>query len=93
MFSDPQSVTINAVAVSLPRTTAGDNKGAFTANDGSVKLSVSHSYAKRNRRMIRLDHSKVAADPLAADRNLKYNFATYLVIDGPPVGYTNTEAK
>jgi hypothetical protein len=41
-FSDPQSLTINSVATSLPRTAFGTNSGAFTSGDGSVKLSISH---------------------------------------------------
>ena len=93
MFADPQSVTINAVPVSLPRTGVGENKSFYSANDGTVKLTVSHSIGKRNRRMVRLDHSKVAADPLAADRNLRYNAAVWAVFDTPPVGYTVVEAK
>ncbi len=92
-FSDPQSVTINAVANSLPRTASGDNTGAFTKDDGNVKLSVSHNLGKRNRRTIRLDHRKVAADPLIAAQNLNYSMSTYIVVDVPPVGYSPAEAK
>lgn len=92
-FSDPQSVTINAVANSLPRIASGVNTGAFQKDDGSVKLSVSHSYAKRTRRTIRLDHSKIAPDPLISAQNIKYSMSAYLVIDIPVTGYTVAEAK
>lgn len=92
-ISDPQSVTINAIANSLPRTGSGDNTGTFTKDDGNVKLSVSHSYGKRTRRTIRLDHRKVAADPLVAAQNLNYSMSMYIVVDVPPVGYSPTEAK
>lgn len=93
-FADPQSVTINAVANSLPRTSSGPGAtGAFTKDDGTVKLSVSHSYGKRTRRLIRLDHSKIAADPLQASVNVRLSAAVYLVVDLPPVGYTVAEAK
>jgi len=30
-FADPQSVTVNAVAISLPRTSSGVNSGVFTS--------------------------------------------------------------
>lgn len=92
-FADPQSVTINAIANSLPRTSSGDNTGAFTKDDGNVKLTVSHAYGRRTRRTIRVDHRKVAADPLNAAQNLNYTMSMYIVVDVPPVGYSPAEAK
>jgi len=92
-FADPQSVTINAVAQTLPRVSSGVNAGAFLKDDSTVKLSVSHSYAKRVRRVIRLDHSKIAADPLMASINVRLNMSAYLVIDEPVTGYTVAERK
>lgn len=92
-FSDPQSVTINAVAQSLPRTSSGVNAGVFTKDDGNVKLSVSHQYGKRTRRTIRLDFSKIAADPLISAQNIKYSMSAYMVVDLPITGFTVAEAK
>jgi len=93
MFSDPQSVTINAVANSLPRTSSGSNSGVFTKDDGLVRMSISHTLGKRNRRLVRLDHAKIAADPLLAGVNVKASMAVYLVIDTPETGYSITEIK
>jgi hypothetical protein len=92
-FSDPQSLTINSVATSLPRTGFGTDKGTFTAADGTVQLSVSHISGKRVRRTVRVDHSKVAADPFVANVSTKVGMSAYLVIDTPINGYTATEAK
>lgn len=92
-FSDPQSVTINAVANSLPRVSSGPNSGVFSKDDGTVRLSVSHAYGKRARRTIRIDHSKIAPDPFVSSTNSKYSMSTYVVIDVPLTGYTNAEAK
>jgi hypothetical protein len=92
-FSDPQSLTINSVATSLPRTSFGDNSGAFTSADGTVKLAVSHILGKRQRRTIRVDHSKIAADPFVPNVNQKVGMSAYLVIDTPVNGYSATEAK
>jgi hypothetical protein len=93
-FADPQSVTINAVAQTLPRISSEKNAGAFQKDDATVKLAVSHAYAKgRARRMVRLDHAKIAADPLMASVNVRLNGAVYLVTDFPDVGYTVAEAK
>lgn len=92
-FSDPQSLTINAVATSLPRTSFAANSGAFTSGDGNVKLSISHQNGKRKRHVIRVDHSKVAADPFVTGVNQKFSMSAYVVIDVPNTGYTATEAK
>jgi hypothetical protein len=93
-FSDPQSVTINAVAQSLPRVSSGANAGVFKKDDSTVKLTVSHTYARgRARRMLRLDHQKVAADPFLSGVNSKFSASVYVVVDVPDVGYTIAEAK
>lgn len=92
-FSDPQSLTINSVAVSLPRTAFGTSSGAFTAADGNVKLSISHQSGKRNRHVIRVDHSKIASDPFVSSVNAKFSMSAYVVIDVPATGYTAAEAK
>lgn len=92
-FSDPQSLTINSVANSLPRTGITANSGAFTSADGTVKLSISHQNGKRNRHVIRVDHNKVAADPFISSQNTKFSMSAYVVIDVPATGYSVTEAK
>lgn len=92
-FADPQTVTINAVAQTLPRTGIGPSSGIFTKDDGNVKLTTAHTYAKRTRRSIRLDFSKIAADPLISAQNIKYSMSTYLVVDLPVTGFTVVEAK
>jgi hypothetical protein len=92
-FADPQSVTISGSTISLPRTSNGQNSGGFTSNDGNVKLSVSDSYGGRTRRVLRLDQTKVAADPFVTGINTSYNMSAYLVVNTPKVGFTVAEAK
>jgi hypothetical protein len=92
-YSDPQTITINAIANSLPRTASGVNTGTFTKDDGNVRLSVSHAYGKRNRRQSRLDVQKVAPDPLISSTNILYGMSVYLVVDAPKTGYTIAEQK
>lgn len=93
MFTDPQTLTINAVANTLPRTPTGANAGQFTKDDGNVKLTVSHQLGKRNRRNVRVDFRKVAADPLSTGFNKEYSMSAYLLIDTPVVGFTIVEQK
>lgn len=92
-FSDPQTVTIATVAQTLPRTSSGLDTGVFTKDDGNVKLSVSHQYGKRIRRTLRLEHSKIAPDPLISSTNIKYGMTAYVVVDMPVTGYSVVEAK
>jgi hypothetical protein len=91
-FADPQSVTINSVAQTLPRISSGVNTGAFQKDDTTVKLSVNHQYGSRTRRQIRLDHKKVAPDVFTAD-NTTYSMSAYRVVDVPTTGYTIAEQK
>lgn len=93
MLADPQSVTINAVAQSLPAVARGANSSIYSKDDGTVKLSISHQFGKRTRRTVRLDFSKITADPLVPAQNQKVSMSTYLVIDQPITGLTNLEIK
>lgn len=93
-FADPQSVTIDGTAISLPRVSSGVNAGAFKSNDGLTALSANHQYGtRRTRRVIRLDISKIAADPLLAGVNVKADMSVYLVVDLPVTGYNVADTK
>lgn len=90
MFSDPQSVTVNTVAKSLPLTSREGMKSIYTEDDGEHQLTVSHQKGNRNRRVVRLDHTKIAADPLTAV-NTYVGASVYVVIDEPQWGYTDAD--
>jgi hypothetical protein len=92
-YADPQSVTINAVAISLPRTSSGLSSGEFTSNDGNTKEIVSHQYGKRTRRSLRFQAKKIAADPFVAGANVEYSASYTLVVDVPKAGFTVAEQK
>lgn len=93
MYSDPQSVTINAIANSLPRIGSSSTSGVFRKDDGTVKLTISHAENKRMRRMVRIDHSKLASDPYITGNNTPVSMGVYLVADVPLLGYTVSEQK
>lgn len=91
-FPDPLSVTISAVTTPLPRVSTGANKSEYLSADGLIKVLASHSYnSKRTRRVVRLDHSKVAASLLVPSQNEVFSTSVYTVIDHPRFGYTNAE--
>lgn len=92
-FTDPQSVTISGTAISLPRVSQGVNGSVYKDNSGLVTLSASSSYGKRTRRTIRLQHSKIAADPFVSTTMVPYSMSVYSVVDVPILGYTVAEQK
>lgn len=92
-LSDPQSITINAIAHSLPRVGSTGTSSTYSSNDGTVTETVSHRPGRRNRRVVRVDHSKVAPDPLISAQNIKHSMACYIVVDAPVTGYTVAEQK
>jgi hypothetical protein len=91
-FADPQSVTISAVPISLPRTSVGEDVSEYVSADGLYQLTASHKYAKRTRRMLRFDASKITTDPFHTSENVKVSMSVYMVFDLPPAGYTGVEA-
>lgn len=91
MFADPQSVTINAVPVSLPRVSVGDAEATYRSADEVVQMRISHQNTKgRKRRMVRLDKTVIAADPLTAE-NASQKAGIYLVVDEPSFGFEDAD--
>ncbi len=91
MLSDPMSVTINAVATSLPRVGIRPTGASYQNADGSVKLDVNQYNTKgRFRREFRLTQTKIAADPLTAE-NSSISTSVVLTVDEPRTGFSDTE--
>nr|QDH90531.1 MAG: hypothetical protein H2Bulk361266_000002 [Leviviridae sp.] len=91
-YSDPQTVTISGVAISLPRVSVGKDTSSYLSADGLVRMTAASTYGKRNRRSLRIDHSKISADPFIPATNVKQSMSCYIVFDTPVVGYTAAEA-
>lgn len=91
MFADPQSVTINAVPISLPRVSIGASEATYRSADETVQMRISHQTSKgRKRRMVRLDQTVIAADPLTAE-NASQKAGIYIVVDEPAFGFTDAQ--
>lgn len=93
MFADPQSITVNAVAQSLPAIERNGGSSVYKKDDDSYKLTISHQTGNRKRFNVRIDSGKIAPDPLSAANNQRYSASAYLVIDAPNVGYSNAELQ
>lgn len=92
MFADPISITINAIAKSLARTGTGVDAGNFSTADRAYRLSVAHSYGRRQRRVMKLTSDSLVANPLISGQNVNQTMSVHIVVDTPP-GYDTTTAK
>jgi hypothetical protein len=94
MLADPQSVTINAVATSLPRVQLGPTVNLYTSADGNTSMTTKQNKtAKRFRREVRLSQRKIAPDPISAV-NGEAGVSVYLVVDEPNNNiFTDAEVK
>jgi hypothetical protein len=95
MFSDPQSVTINSVAKSMPRVETNGNKSIYKSADGIWTLTLSHQTLGKGRvrTMVRLDQKAIVTNPLdSTDQD--YDILTdYHVFDRPEFGFTVTQLQ
>lgn len=91
MFADPQSVTINGVAVSLPKVSSIGQKSTYRSASGEFELVISHDEKNRNRRVMALTQKIVAADPFLTDVNRTYVQTVSLVQNHPATGFTATQ--
>jgi hypothetical protein len=83
MLADPQSVTINAVATSLPRTQMGPQQNTYTSADGNTAMVTKQNVTSTLfRREVRLTQKKIAADPISSV-NKESGVSVYLVVDEP----------
>lgn len=91
MLADPQSVTVNAVAIPLPKTSNGQTQNVYTSADGVTSMTVKQNVTSaRFRREVRLSQHKIAADPISG-LNKDLGVSVYFVIDEPKAGYSDAE--
>lgn len=93
MYADPQSVTVNAVAQSMPRqgTSQPERVGTFSTADGTFTFDVRQNKTNnRFRREVRLTQKKIAADPITAV-NKEISTSVMIVVDEPRWGFSDVE--
>lgn len=91
MYSDPQSVTVNGSAKTLPRVSATNTKGRYITADGLFTLEIQQNQsANRFRREARLTQKKVATDPISA-MNKEVSTSVMIIVDEPKWGFDDTE--
>jgi hypothetical protein len=94
MFADPQTITVNSVAKTLPAVSRAPDSSTYKMDTGDFSLTISKARTgSRKRFAVRVDARKIAPDPLAASNNVEYTSTCILSINAPFVGYTNAEMK
>lgn len=96
-FSDPFAITVNSVALTLPKTGTLEHGGVYSKDDNTVLVRVNHIPAKNSqgttKRTLELDVVKTAADPLNASVNVQKTFKFFLNVVEPAVGFSSAEKK
>ena len=94
MFADPQSVTYNAVAKSLPAIGRSEAQSEYKLNDTGVvyDLILSHQFKARNRAVARLRRDSYSSDPLVSVQNILASMIATLTVDFSNVGLTTSDA-
>lgn len=91
MFTDPQVITVNAVAKSMARISSTGLSSEYLKDDESYRLKISHQKSgKRIRSMARVEQREIVPDPLTAVNDYE-TLAVYVVVDRPEVGFTATQ--
>mgnify|MGYP003571921341 CR=1 FL=1 len=90
MLADPQTLTVNTVAKTLAAVERGKLASKYREDTGEHELVISTTEGKRDRSVIRVNHTTTAADPLTAE-TAEVGASVYLVIDRHKFGYTNAE--
>jgi hypothetical protein len=94
MFTDPQTVTVNSVAQTLPAVSRAVDNSRYREDVGEYELVISHQETgKRNRRMVRLNRKIITTDPFIPANNVTASHSVYLVIDHPIAGFSNSEIE
>lgn len=100
MFTDPLTLTpgaaFDAGAVTLPRVSQQGSvsvyqAGPLSVNAGSLlKVTASHQYGRRNRRVLRCDYSDNAGSTLISGTTAPRSMSCYVVFDVPNAGQFTT---
>lgn len=93
MFTDPQTVTVNAVAKVMPRIKTDGLSAIYQLSDETFKLTLSHQKSnQRVRSMARIDQRAIVPDPLTSVNDYE-TLSFYVVVDRPEVGFSSTQVE
>lgn len=94
-LTDPQSITVNAIAKSMPRILSEGAHSLYRKSDLTFSLDIRHRNVTRNRKKyvvstVQFAQRKIVSDPLTSEQDYEVAFWS-VQLDKPEVGYTDTE--
>lgn len=91
MFTDPQTITVNAEAKSMPRIETNGQKSVYQKSDQTFTLTISHQNASGNRvrSLVKFEEKAVVPDPLTSVNDYEHASIQF-VIDRPLAGFSQT---
>lgn len=92
-FADPQSLTVDATPVSLPRVGSSLGAGAFRSSDQKYQLEVRHQSGTQERHNVKLSFADVVGNPLVPAQNLVVGTTVNLTVTHPRNGMTAESVK
>jgi hypothetical protein len=95
-LTDPQTITVNAVAKTMPKIPGGAGTASlYQLADMTFSLQIKHTSFKQDKKsriksLVTFSQRAVVADPLTAVNDYE-TVAISLQIDRPEVGFTSTQ--
>jgi len=92
-LADPQSITYDGTAISLPRTSSGDNSSTYKSADGAFTLSIKHQYGSTNRHLVKLTRQALVASATTPANNINVVPSVHFVVTAPNQGVLVAELQ
>jgi len=97
LLTDPQTITVNAVAKTMPKVQADGQHALYSLADQTFKLDIRHTSRKvdkkdRVRSLVTFTQAAVVADPITAVNDLE-TVAVSFQLDRPVAGFTSTQIQ
>lgn len=94
MFTEPITITINAVPIAFNRRSSSGTSASYASADNLWTLDISHKDIGKDRirSVAKLTQKKIVTNPLDSTNDWDTN-VTYSVIERPSFGFTTTEMK
>jgi len=93
-YTDPQTITVDAVPYTLPRVITGTTVGRFVSADAVREITVDpRGTAKRRRNVGRFFTKRNVVDPLIAGVSTQVQSMVSVTIDRPLTGVTDADVE
>jgi len=96
VFADPQALTYNSVAKSLPAIGRNETQSEYKLSEDTgvvYDFVISHQFKARNRCVARLRRDAIVADPLNTGRSILASSSATFTVDRPASGFTLTDVQ